>query len=253
MTLLQIAELGGLGAAAGIVGAVFGIGGGVFVVPALTLGFGLPMSSAVAASLVAVAASSSAAGAVRAETGLADMRLGLSLEVATVFGTVIAASAAAFIPAAALRTIFSLALVPVSFALARKALVSSDDGETGETPAKPKNMPAALAVSAVAGGLSGLLGIGGGVLKVPMMRLVCGVPAKVAVATSNFMIGVTASAGALVYFARGALPGRESAVLALGVMAGALAGMRLLVLSKSRTLELAFSAALLAIAVKMIL
>ena len=215
--------LTGLGA--GTVGALLGIGGGIVIVPILHLGLGLPMASAVAVSLSCVIATSTGAAATFARDGLCDVRLGMRLELATVAGAVGAAFFAPYLPAALVRVLFGLAILPAvrGLLLRRKARA---DGAAERT--EPRNYGVGMGASFVAGSLSGVLGIGGGFIKVPVMNLAMGVPIRVATATSNFMIGITAAASAFVYLARGQLDLAAAVPAILGVLVGAPLGARLL-------------------------
>lgn len=241
--MLELAGLAFAGAAAGLMGAVLGVGGGIFLVPALVLLFALPMRNAVAAGLVAVIATSTAVASVNVEKGVANMRLGIVLELATVAGALGGALVAGLIPARALIGLFGALQAVIAALLWRGPARGTDaprerptgalDGEYDD-PAigrrvsyRVERLPLGLGVSFAAGGLSGLLGVGGGVFKVPALHLFCGVPMKAAAATSNFMIGVTAAASAFLYFARGDVRETQTAVVVLGVLAGSAAGTRL--------------------------
>ena len=233
------------GAASGMIGALLGLGGGIFLVPALVLGFGVPMHQAVAASLVAVIATSSAAGARNAEAGVANVRLGMTLETATVLGALAGALLAHRLPDRVWLGLFALVQFVVSVVLWRGRGTSA--GANAFAPAlgglldgsyydpaqgrtihySVRNMPTAMSTSLGAGLLSALLGVGGGILKVPVLHLFCGVPMKAATATSNFMIGVTAAASAVVYLREGYVPALISATVALGVVAGSQGGLAL--------------------------
>lgn len=231
------------GAGAGLLGAVLGIGGGVFLVPALVLGFGMPMTQAAGAGLVAVIATSSAVAAVNVERGTANMRLGLVLEIATVAGAVAGAFASGALDPRVLVGLFGALLLAVAPLLwkgrphegpapheraAGPFDASYEDPAAGETVSyRVRRLPLGLGVSFAAGGLSGLLGVGGGVFKVPALHLFCGMPMKAAAATSNFMIGVTAAASAFLYFRRGDVNALPTAAVVLGVLAGSAAGNRL--------------------------
>jgi hypothetical protein len=248
---LDLWLLSGVGLVAGALGAVLGIGGGILVVPVLVLGFGEPIRVAVAASLVAVVATSSAAGSVYVGAGLINMRLGMTLEVATTAGAVAGGLTATLLGERALLAIFAAFLAVTAFLLLRKgrteeATVRPTSGERqgyevvghlrgafydltrgGLVEYRVKRLPLGLAASFVAGNVSGLLGVGGGFLKVPAMHLGMDVPIKVAAATSNFMIGVTAAASLAIYVQRGFLIPLVAAPVALGVTIGALVGTRL--------------------------
>ena len=256
----------GLSAVAGFLGAIFGLGGGVLIVPALTLLFHIPIHVAIGASLIAVVATSAGAGAAFVRDGWTNLRIAMALEVATVTGALVGALLAGALSTRVLEGLFALALVisasgasfkgrarevvPPDDALARRLrLGSSFPGADGEPVAYGvRNLPGGAAVMLVAGLVSGMLGIGAGVLKVAAMDSVMGLPLKVSSATSNFMIGVTAGAGALVFLSRGDVSTTVAAPVALGVVAGAVLGGRLLVRAEARVLRAAFVVMLLAIA-----
>lgn len=264
MTLLGLAAAG---AAAGTLGAILGIGGGVFLVPVLALFFQVPMLQAVAAGLVAVIATSSAVASVNVEKGLANMRLGIVLELATVLGALLGALIAGWLAPAALMGLFGIVQAVVGLMLWRGpaeakdaarlapgALGASyyDPAAKAEVSYRVRRLWAGLAVSLAAGGLSGLLGIGGGALKVPALHLFCGVPMKAAAATSNFMIGVTAAASAFLYFGRGDVEPVTTSAVVLGVLAGSAAGTRLNRSLKDQSVRRAFAALMLALSVQML-
>lgn len=228
------------GAATGAIGALLGLGGGVFLVPALVLWFGIDIQAAAGAGLVAIIATSNAAAAVNLGKGIVNVELGMVLETATVAGAITGGFAAAFLPARLLIGLFALLLALITVLLWRDknietdAVVSPEEGlfpASYEDPAlrrtvryAVRRLGAGMGTAFFAGNLSGLLGIGGGVVKVPVLHLFCGVPMKAAAATSNFMIGVTGAAGAVVYFANGQLDMRLCGVVALGVLAGSTGG-----------------------------
>lgn len=250
----------------GALGALLGLGGGVFLVPALVLWFGADISHAAGAGLVAVIATSCAGAAVNVDKGIANMRLGLVLELSTVLGALCGGVLAAYLPARTLIALFGALLAGIGILLWRDGQDEAENG--GDAAAEPgplggsyydpaagrvvsyafRRLSAALGAGFAAGNLSGLLGVGGGVLKVPVMHLYCGMPMKAAAATSNFTIGVTAAAGAIVYFARGALDPLLSAVVALGVLLGSQGGLHLSARLRDRSVRRAFAlvAALLA-------
>lgn len=223
-----IVELLGLGLCAGTIGALGGIGGGIIITPVLAIYFGVPMHQAIATSLVAVVATSTATSSVYVERGLSDMRLGMTLELATTTGAAIAAFIAGYVNRHTLALLFSLFLIYTALALVRRAWVSRQEKHTPEIPPyEVHRYPLGMLASLVAGGMSGLLGIGGGPIKVPVMYLFMKVPLRVATATSNFMIGVTAATSAFVYFGRGDIPVATASVVVVGVFAGSLLGARL--------------------------
>lgn len=263
-----------LGVLIGLLGSVLGVGGGIFLVPFLVLALKVPIHQAVAASLVAIVATSSAVAAVNVERGLANIRLGIALEVTTALGSVAAALIAGRVPGDTVRLLFALTLFPVSvmmFLKGRSALAGSarrppaaggaassfdssyfDPALAAHTPYAVRNMAPASFISFFAGSLSGLLGIGGGIVQVPVMNLLCGVPMKAAAATSNFIIGVSAAASAYVYFRRGLIPFELTSLIVLGVLTGSFLGMRVLYKARAEKLQIAFSALTLLVAVKML-
>lgn len=255
------------GAVAGLLGAVLGIGGGVFLVPALVLWGGMPMKSAVAAGLVAVIATSSAVGSVNVERGTANMRLGMVLELSTVLGALGGSAAAAYLPARLLIGLFGALLLVVTRLLWRgpareegppphESALGALDGaydDGGERVSyRVKRLPVAHGVSAAAGALSGMLGVGGGVFKVPALHLFCGMPMKAAAATSNFMIGVTAAASAFFYYGRGDVEPGATALVVLGVLAGSAAGTRVSARLKDAHLRRGFALLTLFLAAQML-
>ncbi|OGR66728.1 MAG: hypothetical protein A2X30_06975 [Elusimicrobia bacterium GWB2_63_16] len=271
--LISLALLG-FGAAIGLLGSVLGVGGGIFMVPFLVLVFGVPIHQAVAASLVAIVATSSAVAAVNVERGLANIRLGIALEVTTALGSVAGALLANRLSGAAVQLLFGLTLLPVSvlmFLKGRRALRHGpaasgpraakssafdsafyDPAAGGHTNYEVRNMAPASGVSFFAGSLSGLLGIGGGVVQVPVMNLLCGVPMKAAAATSNFIIGVSAAASAFVYFRRGLVPMELTGVIVTGVLLGSFLGIYVLYKARSEKLQIIFSALTLLVGLKML-
>ena len=236
------------GLCAGTLGALLGIGGGIVLVPVLHLVLGLPLTAAVAVSLACVIATSTGAAATFARDGLCDVRLGMRLELATVAGAVGAAFLAPQLPKELVRVLFGLAMLPAARALLRRGPAPVAAGGTAE----PRRMAMGMGASFVAGSLSGVLGIGGGFIKVPVMNLAMGVPIRVATATSNFMIGVTAAASAFVYLARGELDLSVAVPAVLGVLAGAAAGARLLPHVPARALRQVFGVLLVLVAAQMI-
>ena len=224
------------GLAAGMFGAMLGLGGGILIVPILSLGFGLPLSAAAGTSLVCVIATSTGAAAVNVTAGRADVRLGITLGAATVVGAVTGGIAAAFLPDRLLAGLFAVLMAYTAFTMLRRLLGASgaadDERDVDPTAADGVGAPTyrthrlalALGGSLGAGNLSGLLGVGGGIISVPLIRLVMGAPMRVAVATSNFMIGITAAAGAAAYLFRGEIDPRVAAPVVIGVTLGAAIG-----------------------------
>ena len=228
-----------IGASAGLLGSLMGVGGGVIVVPALSELYGVPFREAVAVSLVVIIANSSASAAAYVERGASDLKVGVVLELATVTGAILGSSIAGFAPVRTLKLLFAAVAIYSAVSLWLRRHGTSEAQLAGTYAVK--GWGPGLAVSTAAGALSGLLGVGGGVFKMPAMTLAMGIPFKVAAATSNFMIGVTAAAGAYVYFARGDLDPQLAAPLVVGVFAGALLGSSILSRLPARRLQGAFA------------
>ena len=223
-----------LGFFAGVLGSLTGIGGGVLLTPILALHFGVPIRQAVGTSLVAVITTSAASSSIHLQRHTTDIRLGMTLELATAFGAGVTAYLVGYFNRNALEGLFAAFLLYSSITiLAKRGKVQMQDESSPPVdpsvipPYEPKRYPLGLAASLVAGALSGLLGIGGGPIKVPVMYIFMGVPLMVATATSNFMIGVTAAASAMVYYRRGDILVQYAAPLAVGVFVGSLLGARL--------------------------
>lgn len=256
---------------AGLLGSLVGVGGGIIAVPALTLLMGVDIRSAIAASIVAVIATSSGAASGYVRQRLTNLRLAMLLETATAAGALCGAFLAAAVSGRWLYLLFGLVLVYTAWSMSRKPPHASralpadpwadrlklhtsyfDKALNREIAYRVSRTKWGLAVSYAAGVLSGLLGIGGGVLKVPVMNLAMGIPLKVCTATSNFMIGVTAATGAAVYFTRGDVQPFIAAPVAVGVLLGAKLGSRLLGRLHSRWIRLAFVVVLLVSSVQML-
>ena len=224
-----------LGFCAGLLGALTGIGGGVLFSPILALHFGIPIRQAIGTSLVAVITTSAASSSVHLQRHTTDIRLGMTLELATSFGAAVTAYLVGYFNRSALEGLFAAFLLYSAIViLSRGGKVKPEDesspavnGEAVIPPYEPKRYPLGLGASLVAGALSGLLGTGGGPIKVPVMFIFMNVPLMVATATSNFMIGVTAAASAIVYYRRGDILVQYAAPLAVGVFLGSLLGARL--------------------------
>lgn len=253
--------LGGM--AAGAFGSLLGLGGGLLIVPLLTLGFGLPLREAVGVSLVCVIVTSSASAGVYLQRRQANLRLGMVLELFTGMGAVVGGAIAFLVEERLLAGLFALILVYMAFSMlhaARRppastivagtddeavaveaqdaehvddepdedaAVVDSDAETLGLRPEAVRRMPRAAVISVGAGVASALLGIGGGLIKVPLMHLTLGVPLRIATATSNLMVGITASTSAIVYLLRGGIDAYAAGPTAVGVFIGASLGSRL--------------------------
>ena len=234
--------LGG-GALAGFFGSLLGLGGGILIVPLLTLGFGLPLLEAIGVSLICVIVTSSAAAGVYLERRTANLRLGMTLELFTAVGALAGGLIAFLLPESVLEGLFAALLVYVAVTMARPRAAGADlaTGPAAADPAVAGSFVGRLAGpdytirrfgfgalgSVGAGVASALLGIGGGLIKVPVMHVVMGIPLKVATATSNLMIGITASASAIVYLIRGGIDPYATAPTAIGVFLGASVGSRI--------------------------
>jgi uncharacterized membrane protein YfcA len=268
MTVLLMTVLIGVGAfAAGLLGSLTGLGGGIIVVPMLNLAFGVDLHLAIGASLVSVIATSSGAAAAYVKDGYANIRVGMLLEVATTLGALAGVSIAAVVSPNAIAIVFALVLLltaaqslrPVaehltesSSPLARKLRLAS----TYPTPAglqayEVRGVPLGFSLMLVAGALSALLGIGSGVVKVIAMDRAMHLPFKVSTTTSNFMIGVTAAASAGVYLNRGYIDPALALPVTLGVLGGALLGARMLAVARTRTLRLLFTTVMVVLAFEM--
>ena len=241
LTWLGFVELLCIGMIAGAVGSLTGIGGGLIITPVLTLGFGVPIHQAIATSLCCVIATSSGAAASYIEQRLTDIRLGMTLELATTVGAISGSLVAGLLSREALAVLFALLLTYAGATMVRRSLAAEGAPSGPAEHYQVKRLPLGLCGSGAAGVISGMLGVGGGVIKVPLMYLVMGVPFKVATATSNFMIGVTAAASAFIYYARGDVRPLITAPTAVGVFLGAGLGARLMRRAPTRWLILLFS------------
>ncbi len=257
---------------AGLIGSLVGLGGGVFVVPLLTLVFGVPFPLAVGASIVSVIATSSGAAAAYVRDRLTNLRVGMVLEIATTIGAICGAILATIAPAGALYLVFGVVLLVSALPLIRKigeelpqgvvsdrwalrlALPSSypDARQGGEVAYGVTGVPAGFGLMYVAGLLSGLLGIGSGTFKVLAMDTAMRLPMKVSTTTSNFMIGVTAAASAGIYFQRGDIDPLIAAPVALGVLSGATVGAKLLTRLSNTTIRKIFIPLIAFVAIEML-
>jgi uncharacterized membrane protein YfcA len=274
----MIAALGLLagGAAAGLFGSLLGLGGGILLVPLLTLGFGRPLREAVAVSLVSVIVTSSASASVYLQRHVANLRLGMVLEVFTAGGALVGGLVAFLLPTAVLQALFAILLAWVAVSMLRRQeqrgpapvaiedvlagaadttpprdMAGSDDGPDSTVGAIAARVPVdaphpglaaslsgegytvarlpfGMAGAVGAGIVSALLGVGGGIIKVPVMHLVMGVPLKVSTATSNMMIGVTATSSAVIYLLRDQINPYVAGPVAVGVFLGASFGARII-------------------------
>jgi uncharacterized protein len=254
---------------AGFLGALTGLGGGVVVVPLLTLVFGVDIRYAVGASLVSVIATSSGAAAAYVREGFSNIRIGMFLEIATTFGALLGAFLATRLPTSTIGIVFGIVLLVSAYFSSREPppprpgekpdrlahllkLEGSYPTPEGEQRYHAKRVPLGFAMMFGAGTLSGLLGIGSGAMKVLAMDQAMGLPFKVSTTTSNFMIGVTAAASAGIYLSRGFLdPGLAMPVM-LGVLAGSMLGAKVLVRARVRSIRIVFALVIVALAIEMI-
>jgi uncharacterized protein len=254
---------------AGFLGSLTGLGGGVVIVPLLALAFGVDVRYAIGASLVSVIATSSGAAAAYVKEGFSNIRVGMFLEIATTTGAIMGAFLAARISTGAIAVVFGLVLLHSAW-LSLRARRERPDADRSDPLAVRLRMdggypapegrryyhvhrvPMGFALMFIAGVLSGLLGIGSGAIKVLAMDQAMRIPFKVSTTTSNFMIGVTATASAGVYLNRGYIDPGLAMPVTLGVLAGALLGARELAGAKARMLRIVFSVIIIALAIEMI-
>jgi uncharacterized protein len=258
----------GAGAMAGALGIVLGLGGGIFLVPFLTLALGLPLKSAAAISLSTVIATSSVVSAQRAGNQLINLRFGMVLEVATTVGSLLGGITAQFVAESTLQRLFGVVAAAVAAVMLgrinRRNVIldpTVDPGRLGGrfheeesggiVSYRIKRLPLALFASFIAGNVSSLLGIGGGIIKVPVLNAWCGMPLRAAAATSALMIGVTATGGAIIYYGRGDLQPLLAAPAVLGVQAGSWVGARVASGASVKWLKVLMAALLVVVAVLM--
>ena len=254
----------------GVFGSMVGLGGGVFIIPGLTLFLGVPIHEAIAASLVAVIATSTTSAAAYLRDDLSNMRLGMTMETLTVTGALAGGFVGTMLSKNVLSAVFGGMMIAVSIYMALRRTTVAQPAPAGgglgllgasyydrnaghQVRYRVHRLPVGLGASLVAGVVSGLLGVGGGFLKVPAMVLGMGVPVRAAVSTSSLMIGVTACAGAVVYFSRGQVNPVVAIPVVLGVTAGAFLGSRLGIRLRSSILTVVLAVVLFALSLQMIL
>lgn len=254
---------------AGLLGSLTGLGGGFVIIPLLTLLLGVDIHYAIGASLVSVIATSSGSAAAFVKEGITNMRLGMFLEIATTAGAMCGAIVAIYIPTSSIAILFGVILIGSAILSLRKKvqnisqeksylaeklkLNSSYPGPNGTVEYSVIRVGGGFLMMIFAGIISGLLGIGSGALKVIAMDNIMRIPFKVSTTTSNFMIGVTASASAVVYLQRGYISPGVSMPVVIGVLAGAFTGSKILVQStSSKWLRYIFAIVISALAVQMI-
>jgi uncharacterized membrane protein YfcA len=269
MSLLVFTGLVAVGAfSAGLLGALTGLGGGMVIVPMLTILFHVDLRYAIGASLISVIATSSGAAAAYVKEGYTNVRVGMLLEIATTLGALGGAYLAGRIGTAAIAVIFAVVLLYSAYRSTKPLAehVSAEDDDplsrrlrlastyptrNGLQPYGVKAVPAGFSLMLLAGILSGLLGIGSGALKVLAMDQLMHLPFKVSTTTSNFMIGVTAAASAGIYLSRGYIDPGLSLPVMLGVLAGALVGARILAGANTKVLRRVFAAVIVVLALEM--
>jgi len=270
MTILAFSAVLGLASfAAGLLGAMTGLGGGFVIIPLLVVAFGVDIRYAIGASLLSVIATSSGAAAAYVREGFSNIKLGMVLEIATTIGALSGAMLAAHIPTQELAIVFGLVLLCSAYLSGHRAretaggaapdrlAVALQLDSTYPTPEGPRlyhvrHIPIGFGLMYMAGVLSGLLGIGSGAVKVLSMDQAMRLPFKVSTTTSNFMIGVTAAASAGVYLHRGYIDPGLGMPVVLGVLAGSMLGARLLNDASTRWLRVIFVWVIVALACEML-
>lgn len=278
---ISLWSLGGVGLAGGLLGSVLGLGGGVFIVPLLTLLLNLPIHIAIGSSLVAVIANSIAASSTHVRTQLPNIRLGMLLLTATTVGAIVGAFIAALLASPILTAIFGIALIGIGCFMIRRRQLTQESTSTGKTLVGSSNVsvisgsslaasyydrnlnqvvtynvsrvPHGWGINLLVGVASSLLGVGGGILNIPVMNLVMSVPIRAAMATNSFMVGITALAGACIYYYHGYVYPLTVAPIMVGAFIGALIGAQLVQRARSRILRQIFAIVLLLLAFLMLL
>ncbi len=270
MTILTFTlALFGTSVVAGLLGALTGLGGGVVVVPVLALLFHVDLRYAIGASLVSVIATSSGAAAAYVREGFSNIRIGMFLEIATTLGALVGAYLTAMVSTKAIGIVFGIVLLYSAIASFRGKHEDAAPVHTGgladrlrlegEYPTDnglqayvAQRVPAGFGIMFLAGGLSGLLGIGSGAVKVLAMDQAMRLPFKVSTTTSNFMIGVTAAASAGIYIRHGYIMPSLAMPVMLGVLGGSLIGSRILIRARVSTLRLVFAFVIVTLGIEMI-
>lgn len=254
---------------AGLLGSLTGLGGGVIIIPLLTLGLGVNIHYAIGASIISVIATSSGSAAAYVKEGITNVRIGMFLEVATTISAIVGVIIASYFNASAIMVVFGLILLFSAFMMLKKKVDHSNNERTsalagyfnlnggyptedGVKPYAVHRVVGGFAMMFVAGTLSGLLGIGSGALKVIGMDNIMRIPFKVSTTTSNFMIGVTAAASAVVYFHKGQINPAIALPVSIGVLLGATLGAKILIKTKTGKLKMVFAVVIAFLAFQMI-
>lgn len=254
---------------AGLLGSLTGLGGGVIIIPLLTLGLGVNIHYAIGASIISVIATSSGSAAAYVKEGITNVRIGMFLEIATTISAIVGVIIATHIDAKSITVVFGLILLFSAFMMLKKKIDHSNNEKTsvlagyfklnGSYPTEDgvkqyavHNVIGGFAMMFVAGTLSGLLGIGSGALKVIGMDNIMKIPFKVSTTTSNFMIGVTAAASALIYLHKGQIDPVIAMPVSLGVILGATLGAKILIKTKTGKLKWIFAIVITFLALQMI-
>jgi len=263
MDPLIIVALMAVGIGAGIIGAIFGLGGGIIFMPFLTIAFGLGAIEATAISLIGIVASSVGAASIYVRRGMSNVRLGLLMEITTTIGAVVGAFIAAYLSNWMLLCIFSAVLIYSSLHMMfhgeriseppdvedNMSFTYYDENEGLDKRYEVENVRGGLALCTVAGAVSSMTGVGGGAIKVPLMNLFMHVPIKVASATSSYMIGITAFSGAIIYFLNGFVLLDYAAGMAIGAYIGSLIGTKISRNLKSASMRKYLAIVLIVIAI----
>ena len=267
--LFSLILLGGA-VCAGMLGALTGLGGGFVIIPLLTLGFGVDIRYAIGTALVTSIATSSGAASAYIKDGITNVRIGIFLEIATTSGAVVGALIAMYLKTNIIAIIFALVLIFSAIMTLRKRNQQQDYTAPGDKWAEKlklngsfptkngietynvRNVVGGFSLMALAGIFSGLLGIGSGMLKVLSMDMMMKIPFKVSTTTSNFMVGVTTAASAVIYLQRGYIDPGLAMPIVVGVLAGAFLGSKILMRINVKTLRIIFSIVILFLAFQMI-
>ena len=252
---------------AGIIGALFGLGGGIIFVPVLTILYGLDATAAAAASLVGIVATSTGSATGYVKKGLSNIRLGMMMEITTTIGAIVGAIIATYLENWILLIIFSMVMLysGAKMAMSPEKIIednaensrmtfSYSDPVSGVSDQRytVKNCRSGMGLCTLAGAVSSMTGVGGGAIKVPLMNIYMHVPTKVASATSSYMIGITAFSGAIIYFIRGSIDLQIAATVAVGAYIGAVLGTRISAKVHAKEIRKYMSVVFFAIAVIML-